>query len=92
MAIRYGAAAIGLVSEMPSGPGVISEELISQITRTIPPPVSSFLLTSKQDSQAIIDQQQKCGVNTIQLCDRVEQECYRELRQALPGIALEAIC
>jgi len=88
MAIRYGAAAIGLVSEMPSGPGVIPEELIWQIARIIPPPVSSFLLTSKQDSNAIIHQQQKCGVNTIQLCDRVPSECYRELRQAMPGIAL----
>ncbi|MDF5715983.1 MAG: hypothetical protein PUP93_19380 [Rhizonema sp. NSF051] len=30
-AIRYGASALGLVSAMPSGPGVIDEELIAKI-------------------------------------------------------------
>ena len=29
LAISYGASALGLVSEMPSGPGVISEEMIT---------------------------------------------------------------
>ena len=31
LAIRYGASAIGLVSAMPSGPGVIDEDLIAEI-------------------------------------------------------------
>ena len=35
LAIRYGAAALGLVSEMPSGPGVIPERLICEITGRI---------------------------------------------------------
>src|SRR5205085_11935017 len=54
LAISYGAFAIGLVSEMPSGPGVISESLISEIAATIPPWISSFLLTSKQDTQQLL--------------------------------------
>ncbi|MCH8300748.1 MAG: phosphoribosylanthranilate isomerase, partial [Candidatus Marinimicrobia bacterium] len=44
IAIRYGATAIGLVSEMPSGPGVISEELISEIAINTPPGIGTFLL------------------------------------------------
>ena len=47
LAIACGAAAVGLVSEMPSGPGVISEELIGEIAATLPPAIGSFLLTCK---------------------------------------------
>jgi phosphoribosylanthranilate isomerase len=43
-AINHGASALGLVSEMPSGPGVIHESLIADIARRIPPFVSSVLL------------------------------------------------
>jgi phosphoribosylanthranilate isomerase len=88
LAVRHGASALGLVSEMPSGPGVIPESTIAEIARTVPPAVGSFLLTSKQDPEAIAAQQRRCGTNTIQLCDRVERAAYRELRAALPGVAL----
>lgn len=88
LAIRYGAAAVGLVSEMPSGPGVIDEKLIAAIASEIPPLIASFLLTSRQDAATIITQQKRCGVNTIQLCDRVTESCYEELRANLQGISL----
>jgi len=88
IAMRHGASALGLVSAMPSGPGVIAEETITQIAVTVPPGVATFLLTSKRDAQSIIAQQQRCRVNTLQLCDSVEPGCYKKLRDALPGIAL----
>jgi len=88
LAIHYGASAIGLVSEMPSGPGVIAEERIRQIARSVPPTISSFLLTSKQDAASIITQQRRCGVNTIQICDHLTEGSYGDLREAMPGIAL----
>jgi phosphoribosylanthranilate isomerase len=50
LAIHHGASALGLVSEMPSGPGVVSEGLIAQVASIVPPAVSSFLLTSKPDT------------------------------------------
>lgn len=87
-AIEEGVAAVGLVSEMPSGPGVISEETIAEIAAGLPPAVGSFLLTSKQDARAIVAQQRRCRVNTVQLCDSVRSEGYRELREAMAGIAL----
>lgn len=88
LAIRYGAAAIGLISEMPSGPGPISEEKISVIAGNIPPAVASFLLTSKQDTISIIAQQKKCRVNTIQICDRLLTGSYADFRSELPGISI----
>ena len=88
MAIEAGASAIGLVSAMPSGPGPIPEDLIAEIAATVPPGISSFLLTCLQDSGAIIDQQRRLRVNTIQICDRLARRSYRDLREALPGIAL----
>ncbi|MGI8997893.1 MAG: phosphoribosylanthranilate isomerase [Pyrinomonadaceae bacterium] len=88
LAVRYGAAAVGLVSEMPSGPGVIDEDLIAEIARHVPPAVASFLLTCRQDAASIIAQQRRTGANTIQICDRLEAGSYGELRRALPGIAL----
>lgn len=88
MAIRYGAAALGLVSEMPSGPGVIDEALIAEITKRVPPGVASFLLTSLQDAEAIIAQQRRCGAGTVQICDRLERGSYAELRRQMPGIRI----
>lgn len=88
LAIKYGASAIGLISEMPSGPGVISEERIKEIAAIIPPAVSAFLLTSKTDAALIIEQQRRSGVNAIQLCDRLETGSYQDLRQAMPGISI----
>lgn len=56
LSVACGASALGLVSAMPSGPGVIAEELIEEIVATVPPGVASFLLTSKQDAPSIIRQ------------------------------------
>ena len=88
MAIEAGASAVGLVSAMPSGPGPIPEELIADIAATIPPGVSSFLLTCLQDAASIVEQQRRLGVNTIQICDRLTQGSYHDLREALPGVSL----
>ncbi len=88
MAIRLGASAVGLVSEMPSGPGIITEEKITKIAKTIPPSVGSFLLTSKTDVDEIIEQQKRCETNTIQLCDSLTPDQHKELRKALPGISI----
>jgi phosphoribosylanthranilate isomerase len=88
LAVRYGAAALGLVSAMPSGPGVISEELIAAIAARVPPGIASFLLTSLQSPAAIMAQQRRCGTNTIQICDRLATSAYGVLRRELPGIGL----
>jgi phosphoribosylanthranilate isomerase len=88
LAIDHGASAIGLVSRMPSGPGPIEEALIKEIAAAAPPGVATFLLTCEQDVDAIVAQQRRTGANTIQLVDRLERGTHRDLRAALPGIAI----
>jgi phosphoribosylanthranilate isomerase len=87
-AIDHGASAVGLVSEMPSGPGVIPEALIAEIAAALPPAVGSFLLTSRQDAEAIVAQQRRCRVNTVQICDRLPPGAHRVLRNEMPGVSL----
>jgi phosphoribosylanthranilate isomerase len=88
MAIDYGASALGLVSHMPSGPGVISDELIAEIAATVPPAIGTFLLTSYQQANEIIEQQHVCKTNTIQICDHITSRAHHDLREALPGISI----
>jgi len=88
LAIAHGVHALGLVSTMPSGPGVIAETQIAAIAATVPPPVATFLLTALTDADAIIRQQRRCRCNTIQLVDAVPAGTHARLREALPGIAL----
>ncbi len=91
IAVAAGADALGLVSAMPSGPGVIDEALIAEIAATVPPAVGTFLLTSAVEPAAIAAQQRRCRVNTIQLCDALDPMAYPALRKALPGVALVQI-
>jgi phosphoribosylanthranilate isomerase len=88
LAISYGASAIGLVSSMPSGPGVIPETLITEIAAVTPPGVATFLLTSERRVAAIVEQQRRCQVNTLQLCDELRPDQLARLRAALPGVAI----
>ncbi len=88
IAIKNGADALGLVAEMPSGPGIISEDLIAEIANFIPPPLTSVLLTSHQSTSKIIAQHSRCRTNAIQICDRLIEGNYENLRKALPGISL----
>ncbi len=88
LAVSYGADALGLVSEMPSGPGVISDEIAREIAASVPPAVASFLLTSRQNTLSIIEQQHYVRSNTLQIVDRLTHGTYQDLRDALCGIAL----
>jgi phosphoribosylanthranilate isomerase len=88
LAVEAGASAIGLVSAMPSGPGVISDELIAAIAATVPPPVATFLLTSLTEPEAIIEQHGRCLTSVIQLVDALTAAQLGQLRAGLPGIGL----
>jgi len=88
LAIRWGATALGLVSEMPSGPGIISEETIAAIVRAVPPEIDTFLLTSLRDPETIEAQQRRTGASTLQLVDRLEPEALTDLRARLPLVSL----
>lgn len=87
-AIEAGASALGLVGEMPSGPGIISDQLIQTISQSIPPEISSFLLTSKTSSKKIIAHHKKVKTSTIQIVDELKEATYEEIRAAIPHINL----
>lgn len=87
-AISFGASALGLVAKMPSGPGPISDELIQEIVRTIPPPIASFLLTSRTDSFDIIEHQKVVNSNVIQIVDALETGSYEDFRREIPAIKI----
>src|SRR5450759_5236156 len=87
-ALGYGASAIGLVARMPSGPGPISDELIRQIAKTIPPPIGTFLLTSETSVKEIIKHHLRTNTNTIQIVDSLSNGTYSQLKTALPGIKI----
>jgi phosphoribosylanthranilate isomerase len=87
-AIKYGASALGLVGKMPSGPGVIDDALICQIAKSVPPAVSTFLLTSETCAANIISHHQRVFTSTIQMVDAVDKSDYGIIRSLLPGVKL----
>jgi len=88
LAIDLGASAIGLVSAMPSGPGVIPEHEIARIAATVAGQAETFLLTSETRAERIIAQHHRTGTTTLQLVDEVEEGCLPRLRRELPGVRL----
>ncbi len=88
MAIGHGAWAIGLVSEMPSGPGTIPDNLIAEIAEAVPPDLATFLLTCRTEADDIIDHLNYCKTNTVQLVDAVDPPVYQRIRQVLPHIRI----
>lgn len=87
-AIEAGASALGLVGEMPSGPGVISDEEIFQIARLVPPPIATFLLTSKTNSKDIIEHYRKAQTTAIQIVDELTERDYHVIRRVLPNVKI----
>jgi len=88
LAIGYGAAAIGLVGRMPSGPGIITDELIHSIAKTVPPPIDSFLLTSETTAEKVIEHHKKVNTTTIQIVDALTDRQYYKIREAIPYVKL----
>jgi phosphoribosylanthranilate isomerase len=88
MAIGYGAAALGLVAKMPSGPGVIDDTLIAIIASTIPPPIGTFMLTSETNAEKIIAHHYRTNTNTIQIVDALQSATYKSIKTALPAIKI----
>lgn len=88
LAIELGADALGLVGAMPSGPGVVADELAAIIARHVPPPVATFMLTSETTTDGILAHHSRVLASTIQLVDAVPPATYAQLRQNLPTVKL----
>ncbi|MDP1844636.1 MAG: phosphoribosylanthranilate isomerase [Sediminibacterium sp.] len=88
MAVQYGASALGLVANMPSGPGVISDDSIRNIASTVPPGIATFMLTSETSAEEIILHHQRTLTNTIQIVDELKKGTYDKIKAALPVIKI----
>lgn len=86
LAIAHGADAIGLVGEMPSGPGIIGDDLVREIAAIAPPTVETFLLTSRVTADGIADHVEYCRTTTVQIVQHIAADQYHQLIERLPGI------
>lgn len=89
LAQAAGARALGLVSAMPSGPGVVSDEMIAEVAASMRgDPVRTFLLTSRTRAADIARQHGAAGTTTLQLVDHVPHADLQHLRRLCPGVEL----
>ena len=86
LAIAAGADALGLVGEMPSGPGPIDDDTARAIATDVPPPVATFLLTSRTSGADIVDHVRYCGTNTVQVVSHIDPAQYPVIAAGLPGV------
>ena len=80
LAFDAGAAAVGLVSAMPSGPGVIDDATIAEVTEAMAGRLETFLLTSETTAAAVIDQIERLRPSLVHLV------------AATPAAEIEAMC
>ena len=89
LAQAQGAAALGLVSAMPSGPGVVADAVIAEVAAAVRGQrVQTFLLTAGTDAEHIAAQHAAAGTTTLQLVDEVAVFELQRLRLRCPGVAL----
>lgn len=86
MAIEAGADALGLVAEMPSGPGPISDAAIAAIIPNVPPPISTFLLTSRTRAADIAGHIALTRPTTVQIVSHIEEAEARRLAELAPHV------
>lgn len=86
LAISHGADALGLVGEMPSGPGVIDDELVREIAERTPPTVETFLLTSRLSGDEIADHVAYCGTTTVQIVQHIEPKEYEQIIKRVSSV------
>jgi len=85
MAVAAGVDALGLVSDMPSGPGVISNAEVREIADWVPPPVASFLLTSRERGVDIAVQAAECQPSVVQIVRHIDPAEHARLTEHLPA-------
>jgi len=88
IAINAGAYAIGLVSKMPSGPGVITEDKIKEIAAWAKGKTKTVLLTALQNPDGLIEQNKFCQSDVLQLVDSQDIYTYKKLKRELPKVEL----
>lgn len=86
MAIAAGADALGMVAASPPGSGQADDATIRAITAEVPPPVATFLLSSRLTGLEIADHLRHSGASTIQIVDHIDPSEIAVLAVALPAV------
>lgn len=86
LAISLGADAIGLVAQMPSGPGVIGDDLIREIVTQVPAGIETFLLTSRTTAKDIAAHVNECGTSTVQIVQHIDPREYEALDRLISHV------
>ena len=85
-AIDAGADALGLVGDMPAGPGVIDDGLARELAELVPPALTAVLLTSRTRGAEIADHVEYCGVGAVQIVQHIDPAEYLPIRERPPHI------
>jgi phosphoribosylanthranilate isomerase len=88
LAVEAGADAVGLVAAMPSGPGPIADELAAEIALAVPPGVTAFLLTSREEGVDIVAHALAVGVSAVQLVRHVDRREHDVIRRLDPRLKI----
>jgi phosphoribosylanthranilate isomerase len=89
LAAQAGVAVLGLVSAMPSGPGVISDTCVAEVATAMRgSPVRTSLLTARTQADDIAAQHAAAGTTTLQPVDQVPLAELGRLRALRPGVEL----
>jgi len=86
LAAGHGASAVGLVGDMPSGPGVIGAKAAAKIAREAPTGLDTFLLTSGERAADIANELAVCPASTVQIVRHIDPEEYPALIEAVPQV------
>jgi phosphoribosylanthranilate isomerase len=85
-AIAAGADAIGLVSYMPTGAGVIDDATAAAIAAAAPPPTDAWLLTFEDTAEGIAGHAARCGTRTVQIVRHVAASVHEDLARIAPAL------
>ena len=92
IAISAGALAVGLVADMPNGPGIIDDDTVRAIAAHVHARhgdnIWTTLLTSRTEGDAIADHIAFTGVNTVQIVDDPAAGAYQIIRKAHADIRI----
>ena len=86
MALNEGVGAVGLVGEMPSGPGVIGSDRASSIVAVLPDSVDSFFLTSHDRGRDIVEELGVSNASTVQIVRHIDPAEYLPVIENLPSL------
>lgn len=88
MALDAGADALGLVSAMPSGPGVIHDDDIARIAEWVGSRAATVLLTSRLTADGVDEQLRRACPSVLQLVDAVPDVELMGIRARHPNVVV----